>query len=106
MVKQATTSNLPLQAGSDQSSQQRERDWVYKQAANSQAAPLRQGYLTRHEAASYLGVSLRWLEGNTSLPKVDIAQPGAKRPTWRYRIADLDAWMEVRLTDRDLRRAR
>jgi hypothetical protein len=110
MVSQNTTSKLPPQAlAIDDSAQEcAPRNSVRghaREATQTQAAPLPQGYLTRQEAARYLGVSLRWLEGNMSLPKVDIAQPGARRPTWRYRVADLDAWMEKRLTAQDTRRA-
>lgn len=51
------------------------------------------GYLTRAQACSYLGMSLRWLESNNSIPKRDVSRPGSKRPTWRYLKKDLDQWM-------------
>lgn len=41
------------------------------------------------EAAEYLGVSPRWLEGNPEIPRVNLATAG-RRPMWRYRLRDLD----------------
>jgi hypothetical protein len=49
---------------------------------------------TTPEAAKYLGVSVRWLQGMGLLPKVNLARPGAKRATVRYRKRDLDAYVE------------
>ena len=53
-------------------------------------------YLKRQEAASYLGVSLRWLEGNPDIPKIDLARPGSSRPMWRYKTSDLDTWLAAK----------
>ena len=54
------------------------------------------GYLSRAAAARYLGVSVRFLEGDTSIPKHDLGSPGARRATWRYHKRDLDEWMAAR----------
>jgi hypothetical protein len=54
------------------------------------------GYLSRAEAATYLGVSVRRLEGDPSIPKFNVAGPRSKRATWRYRKTDLDSWMAGR----------
>ncbi len=54
------------------------------------------GYMTRREAASYLGVSVRFLEANTSIHKSNLAGPASRRPTWRYKRSDLDAWAAER----------
>lgn len=53
-------------------------------------------YLKRQEAASYLSVSLRWLEGNQDIPKIDLARPGSTRSMWRYKRSDLDAWLAAK----------
>jgi hypothetical protein len=52
--------------------------------------------MSRRDAAEFLGVSLRFLEGNTSIPKHNLAGPGAKRPTWRYKQSELEAWLADR----------
>jgi hypothetical protein len=51
---------------------------------------------TTREAASYLGVSPRWLE-QAPIPKVNLARPGAKRAMPRYRKRDLDAYAAERV---------
>lgn len=50
------------------------------------------GLLTEQQAADYLGVSLRYMKGRGDVPRVNVAAPDAKRPMWRYRLADLEAW--------------
>lgn len=60
--------------------------------------------VTRREAARILAVSLRWLEATHDVPKVNIARPGAKRPTYRYRLADLSAFGAARVVGRDSER--
>lgn len=54
------------------------------------------GLLSRAEAADYLGVSVRYMEGNSSIPKQDLGRTGNRRRTWRYSKADLDAWIASR----------
>ena len=53
--------------------------------------------ITRKEAADYLRVSVRWLEGCPDIPRVDLARPSAKRATIRYRKSDLDAYIASRM---------
>jgi hypothetical protein len=72
-----------------------------KRVRHRQPAKSPDGYLSRAEAAAYLGVSLRRLEGDSSVPKFNVARLGAKRATWRYRRADLDEWMAVRKHNRN-----
>jgi hypothetical protein len=67
-----------------------------RRVRHKQPSKLPDGYLTRNEAAAYLGVSIRRLEGDSSVPKFNVAAPGAKRATWRYRRLDLDEWMAAR----------
>ena len=38
-------------------------------AATPGPTPVRDGYLTRQQAAEYLGVSVRWLESELTVPK-------------------------------------
>lgn len=54
-------------------------------------------YLTTDEAAEYLGVSVRWLQGRPDIPRVNLGRPGAKRAMVRYRRTDLDSYMASRL---------
>lgn len=54
------------------------------------------GYVSRRNAAKLFGVSVRWLESQTSIPKINLARPGARRATWRYSLADLVDFMENR----------
>jgi hypothetical protein len=51
--------------------------------------------LTQHAAAQYLSVSVRYFRDNVHVePKsVNNAEPG-KKPLVRYRIEDLDAWLD------------
>ena len=46
--------------------------------------------LTRRQAAGYLAVSSRWLEGRSDIPVVDIASPKSRKAMPRYRQSDLD----------------
>jgi hypothetical protein len=62
-------------------------------------------YLDRRAAAAYLRLSVRFLEGNTSIPKTNFAGVNAKRPTWRYKRSDLDAWAAERAQRRSVGRA-
>jgi hypothetical protein len=65
--------------------------------------PLRpaDGYLSRADAAQYLGVSLRWLEASATIPKHNLGRPGGKKAMWRYRKSDLDRWIASRNQDDD-----
>lgn len=47
------------------------------------------------EAAEYLGVSRRWLEGNSELAPVDLSTPGSTRPMLRYARAELDRYVAL-----------
>jgi hypothetical protein len=51
-------------------------------------------YLTQAAAAVYLGVSVRYFRDQVHVAPVPIGIPRpGKRPTLRYRVADLDAWV-------------
>lgn len=50
-------------------------------------------------AAHYLGVSPRWLEAASHIPRCDVRRPGAKRPAWRWRRVDLDAFLASRVVE-------
>lgn len=52
--------------------------------------------LTRKDAAEYLSLSLRRLEGDPSIPKINVAPPGSHRPSWRYEPTALDKWVAER----------
>lgn len=58
-------------------------------------------YVSRKEAARLVGVSVRWLESQATIPKINLASPGARRATWRYSRHDLIAFMESRKTSRN-----
>lgn len=49
-------------------------------------------------ASLYLSLAegSRWLE-EAPIPKVDMRLPGAKKPLWRWRRVDLDAFLEARV---------
>lgn len=47
----------------------------------------------RSEAAHYLGVSLRWLEGRSDIPAVNLARAASRRAMLRYRRSDLDQFI-------------
>lgn len=49
--------------------------------------------LARLQAAAYLGLSKRRLEGDASIPKVNVAPPGSRKPQWRYEPNALDQWI-------------
>jgi hypothetical protein len=53
--------------------------------------------LTQHQAAVYLGVSSRHLQGRADIPRLDVAPPGSSRPQWRYRLQDLEAFADSRI---------
>lgn len=71
---------------------------VFKPRRERRKQPARSpdGYLTRPEAAVFLGVSLRWLEANTTIPKHNLAGPRAKKAMWRYSKGDLEMWIAAR----------
>jgi excisionase family DNA binding protein len=55
--------------------------------------------LTANEVAEYLALDLatvRRLTRRKVLPAINIADDAARRPTWRYRQGDLDAWLNQR----------
>lgn len=54
------------------------------------------GLLTIVQAATYLRVSIRHLRDRADIPRLDVSAPGATRPQWRYRVADLDAFAASR----------
>jgi len=60
--------------------------------------PVGDAYLTRQQAAEYLGVSVRWLEAESSIPKHNFARPTSKKPMWRYRRGELDSFWTNRRT--------
>lgn len=72
-----------------------ERDRV--RGCQFSAAIAHRGAFQLEEAAQYLGMSASWLEEAGMIPRCDIRKPGAKRPTWVWRKADLDAFLESRL---------
>ena len=74
------------------------RLWRPKRERRKQGSKTPDSYLSRAEAAEHLGVSVRFLEGDTTIPKVNVARPGAKRATWRYCKKDLDDWASARTT--------
>jgi hypothetical protein len=51
------------------------------------------GLLTRKATSEYLSLSVRRLEGDSSIPKINVAPPGSRRPSWRYEPAALDKWI-------------
>ena len=61
--------------------------------------PSRVGLLSKRDAAAYLGVSVRWLESNPAVPRVNLAQPGRSRAMWRYRVGELDEFAASRRTE-------
>ena len=54
------------------------------------------GALPTTRAASYLGVERKQL-AKLPIPRADMSTPGSNRPTWVYRVADLDAYLEKKL---------
>lgn len=52
--------------------------------------------LTSKQAAAYLAISLRALQGRADIPRVNIAPPGSERAMWRYCRADLDQLIAMR----------
>lgn len=55
--------------------------------------------LNKQEAAEYLKVSIRWLETNPDIPKVNLARPGSRRAIIRYRKSDLDSYIASRVVE-------
>ena len=73
--------------------------WGKRRERRKQSARSTDGYLTRSEAAAFMGVSLRWMEQNDhAIRRHSVAGPGAKKPAWRFLKADLDAYMTSRST--------
>lgn len=54
------------------------------------------GALPTSTAADYLGVERKQI-ARLPIPRADMSSPGSKRPTWVYRVADLDAYLEAKL---------
>ena len=48
------------------------------------------------EAARFLAISLRALQGRADIPRVDMSAPGSSRAMWRYRRADLEQLIAFR----------
>lgn len=55
--------------------------------------------LNKREAAAYLKVSIRWLETNPDIPKVNLARLASKRAIIRYRKSDLDSYIAGRVVE-------
>jgi hypothetical protein len=53
--------------------------------------------LDAHAAAQYLGMKDGRYMDALPIPRVDVAKPGASRPRWVWRIADLDAFLASRV---------
>jgi hypothetical protein len=56
--------------------------------------------LTRSEASEYLALSLRRLEGDPTIPKINVARPGSRRPSWRYEPPALNEWVAKHRVER------
>ena len=54
------------------------------------------GALRTTNAASYIGVERKQL-AKLPIPRADVSSVGSSRPTWVYRVVDLDAFLESRL---------
>lgn len=54
---------------------------------------------TLQEAADYLRISPRALQDRPDIVRVDVSAPGAERPMWRYRKADLDRFLASRVVN-------
>lgn len=54
--------------------------------------------LDTRAAAQYLGVSPSHFRAHIAptLPRLNVAAPGARVPNWRYRAETLDAWIAAR----------
>lgn len=73
--------------------------WGKKRERRKQPARSADGYMNRAEAGAYIGMSPRWMEQNDhAIRRTNLAGPGAKKPAWRFRKADLDAYMASRST--------
>jgi hypothetical protein len=55
--------------------------------------------LTTAEAARYLKLSVRHIQDRADIPRVDVSAPGATKPAWRYRVADLEHFAASRLVN-------
>ena len=70
-------------------------------ASDSTAQPTtRAGALAIGAANAYLDLApeSEWLtEVGCPVPRADMRRPGAARPLWRWRVVDLDAFLETRL---------
>jgi hypothetical protein len=49
--------------------------------------------LRQKDAAAYLGVSVRYLRARKDIKTTTIPSVEGTRPLLRYRVADLDAWV-------------
>lgn len=67
-----------------------------QQHCDRRAAPLF-GALDAHAAARYLGMKDGRYMDELPIPRVDLAKPGAVRPRWVWRLADLDAHLASRI---------
>jgi len=56
-------------------------------------SPFKPALFTRRQAAEYLGLSVRRLEGDPSIPKINVAPPGKRKPQWRYEPHALHGWI-------------
>jgi len=55
--------------------------------------------LTVVEAARFLGLSAGHVQARGDIPRVNVAPPGSRKPAWRYRISDLEAFAQHRLVN-------
>lgn len=52
--------------------------------------------LSQRDAARYLGVSTRWFRDHVDVEAKPVGHPEpGKKPLLRYRIEELDAWMDA-----------
>ncbi len=71
----------------------RDKDRAGSDSAQPGGLPIRPALLNRRQAAAYLGLSVRRLEGDPSIPKINVAPPGSSKPAWRYEPDRLDGWV-------------
>jgi len=63
----------------------------------AQFAPV--GALAAHAAARYIGMKDGRFMDELPIARVDLARPGAARPRWVWRVADLDAFLAARVVE-------
>lgn len=52
-------------------------------------------YMKQWQAAAYLSVSERFFRGSVDVPPVQLSMPKpGKKPVFRWRRSDLDAWVD------------